>query len=180
MAMKTRYTQKQLAAWLRTHTIGGAAQGGFIGNGMKVGYSLASPVSYNKFEQLLDAQPGSVDPTKIDVSVHGVGGFLANITGLNAVGDTTIKMLRDHSSTTSPNQNAVFALLLAKTTVYLMVEIPDRADLSTALYVGYEYQVKVNKHMEVTPINGRQELDVSFLFCGTTYTKYPPRASVMP
>lgn len=179
MALKRRYTHKQLAAWLQSHTIGGAAQGGFIGNGMKMGYSVSSPVSYKKFEQLLEGTPGSVDPTKIDVTVHGSGGFMANITGLNAVADTTMKLLRDHSAATSPNQNALFALLLAKTTVWLLIEIPDGPDLSVALYDSYEYQVKVNKHAEVTPINGRQELDISFLFCGTTYTKYPPRASVL-
>ena len=119
------------------------------------------------------------DATKVDTTVHGVGGFMSNIPGLIQVADTTVKLLRNHDLTTAPNQNQMYALALAKSSIWLRIEIPDGPDLSIASWEAYEYLVRVSKHAPNTPINDKQTLDLSFVFAGTTFTKYPLGVSVL-
>ena len=155
------------------------AAGGYLGNGIRVAYATGSPHTYKKLEQVLDAKPPAAVASDVDVTVHGTGDFMSNIPGLAKVADMTIKMLRDHSSVTAPNQNSLFALRAAKTQVYWRIEIPDGPDLSVALFEAYEFQGRVKSWQPTTPINGKQEVDVAVVFSGTYLTQYAPAASVI-
>jgi len=189
MAMKRRFTREQfwsltpeqrsaqLQEWLQFHSIGGAAAGGYIGNGMRVGYSVTSPHSWKQFEQVLDCTIAQLQASDIDSTVHGSGRIMSNIAGLAKVTDTTLKMMRDQSLVTAPNQNALFALNSAQTLIWLRVEIPDGPDLSIANYEAYEYQVRVKSWNPTAPINDKQTVDAVFLFSGTTFTRYDPAGS---
>jgi len=174
-----RPTHEQLRQWLQSHTIGGGAPGGYIGNGSKVGFSLTSPHVWNKLEQLLDVTVPTVQAAKIDVTTHGTGGFMRNIPGLKTVGDTMVKLLRDQSRTTAPNQNALFDYLSTQTDLWWRVEIPDGPNLAIANFEAYEFQGRVLDFKPLAPIGGRQEVDSSIVFDGTSFVRYDPTASLL-
>lgn len=174
--MQMRQMQPQLTQLSQQKQM---AAGGFTGNGTKVGYATGSPHTWLKLEQVLDVQPSKFTASEIDTTVHGSTGFISKISGLFSVTDTVVQMLRDDSASTAPNQNSLFALAIAKTTVWLRIEIPDGPDFTTASWEAYEYQVKCKSWEPVAPINDKQVVQVTFLFCGTSFTRYPPTTSAL-
>lgn len=153
------------------------AQGGYIGNGIRVGYSLSSPLSYNKLEQVIDATPPKLKADVIDTSRHSSNRYKSNIPGMYDVSPVTIKMLRDADSSTSPKQNALRQLQDSSTTVYLRVEVPTNAQQTT--FEAWEISGRFSDWGVSAPLMGRVELDVSFLFDGVNYIYFAQSASVI-
>lgn len=155
------------------------AQGGHIGNGVKVGFASASPHVWNKLEQVEDVTIPILTSDKIDNTVMGTGGFHRNMAGMSTVSDMVVKMLRDNYSATSPNQNQLFALLAAKTAVWWRVEIPADPNLATTLYEAYEFQGRVLSFEPVAPIASKQEVSAKIVFDDSSFVRYEPYASVL-
>ena len=153
------------------------ALGGYIGNGIRVGYSLASPLSYNKLEQVIDAAPPKLKADVIDTSRHSANRYKSNIPGMYDVSPVTIKMLRDADPSTAPKQNAIRALQDASTTIYLRVEVPSNS--GQTLFEAWEISGRFSDWGISAPLMGRVELDVSFLFDGVDYIYFAPAASVI-
>ncbi len=153
------------------------AQGGYIGNGIRVAYSLSSPLSYQKLEQVIDATPPKLAADKIDTSRHSANRFKSNIPGMFDVTPVAIKMLRDADSSTSPKQNALRGLQDAQTTVYLRVEVPSNP--AQTLFEAWEISGRFSDWGVDAPLMGRVELNVQFLFDGVDYTYFAPAASVI-
>lgn len=153
------------------------AQGGLIGNGIRVAYATGSPHTWKKLEQVMDATPPTVTNSKVDTTVHKDNDFKTNTTGLADVSDTVVKIMTDPDPTSSPNQNAMFNLRQAKTLVWWRVEIPADADRSVNSYYAYEFQGRVGSVKPSAPINGAQMKDITVVFGGTSLQEYQPMAS---
>ena len=153
------------------------AQGGLIGNGVKVGYSLSSPLSYLKLEQVLDATPPKLTPDKIDTSRHGTSRFKSNIPGMLDVAAIAIKCLRDADPVTSPNVNSVQNLVRASTTVYLRIEVP--SNTGQTLFEAWELSGRFGNFTTTAPQMGRQEVDIEFMFDGIDYIYFAPASSIL-
>jgi hypothetical protein len=154
------------------------AQGGYIGNGIRVAYSVSSPLSYQKLEQVIDATPPKLKADVIDTTRHSANRYKSNIPGMYDVSPVTIKMLRDADPATSPKQNALQALQNASTTLYLRIEVPTNAQQT--LFEAWEISGRFSDWGVTPPIMGRVELDVSFLFDGVDYIYFgTPSASVI-
>lgn len=153
------------------------ALGGYIGNGIRVAFSTASPLSYLKLEQVLDATPPQFTPDKVDTSRHGATRYKSSIPGMVDIPPIAIKMLRDADPSTSPNQNAIQALQIAQTTCYLRIEIP--ANSAQTLFEAWEMSGRFSKFTTVAPLMGRVELDVEFMFDGVDFIPFAAAASVI-
>lgn len=152
------------------------AQNGLIGSGVKVGFATGSPHTWNKLEQILDVGVPTLSSAKIDITTHGINLLKRNMPGLQDVSDTTVKMLRDPENT-SPNQNALYGYLAAQTDLWWRIEIPAQPNLATTTYEAYEFMGRVADFKPAAPIAGRQELDATIMFDGTSLVRYAPMAS---
>lgn len=162
------------------------AQGGYIGKQVRVGFSTAaSPGTWKKLEQVLDATPAQLSSDTIPTTVHNNANLLkSNIPGLQNVSDTMIKMLRDADPATSPNQNLLLGLLAAQTPLLFRYEAHSSSDPSVQLWEAFEYTVRVKDIKPVYPIGGAAEMDVTFMFSPGPggvlfFDAYPPAASVL-
>lgn len=155
------------------------AQGGHIGNGVRVAYAAGSPHVWKKLEQVEDVTIPILTSDKIDNTLMGSAGLKRNMPGLASVSDLAIKMLRDNYSSTSPNQNAVFGLVAAKTRLWFRVEIPADPDLSTTLFEAYEFQGRFLSFEPVSPLASKQETTAKVVFDDDTFVRYEPYASVI-
>src|SRR3989304_931151 len=106
------------------------AQGGYIGHGVKVGFSVvASPPAFSRLEQVDDCVIPTLVADKIETTHHGTAGRIKrNIAGEQEVTDPRITLLRDANPVTSPIQNALFSYNNASTSLYWRVEIPTTAN----------------------------------------------------
>ena len=154
------------------------ALGGILGNGMKIGYSAASPVSWNAIGQLLDIPdlPG-ITADKIDSTIHSTGGWKRSFPGLKSVNDVTMTLLSDHDSATSPSHAAMWTLNAAGTTVWWRIEVP--SDRAMTEYAAWEFQGNISAVSAKTPIDDRQTTEVTIQFDGTSLTRYDPGASAL-
>lgn len=134
---------------------------GFLGDGVKVGYSLGSPVAWIELEGVLECVVPKIIADKIDITTHGSTGYKRNMGGLKEVTNTEITLLQDLSHSV---QRGLFALLKARTTVWWRVEVPTERDKT--LFVPFEFQGYVENFGPSAPIDGRQELMVSVGFDG--------------
>ncbi len=155
------------------------ALGGIIGSGAKFAFSLASPHTWQKIEQLMDVTPPTIVSDKVDTTVHGTSRLKRSIGGMQAVTDTVLKIMRDSYSSEAPNQNQLFALAQAQTRLWFRLEIPADSNLLTTLFEAYEFQGRVNDFKPMTPILQRQEVDVTIVFDDVSLVRYEPYASVI-
>lgn len=155
------------------------AQGGLIGNGVRVAYATGSPHTWKKLEQVLDCVIPTIVADKIDSTIHGTARFKRNFAGMQEVGDLEIMMLRDPDSTTSPNQNSLFDYLASQTQLWWRVEVPAESDLATTDFEAYEFQGRVASFEPTAPITDRQELKCAVTFDGSSFVRYQPYASVI-
>lgn len=155
------------------------ATGGLIGYGVRVAFSeAASPYVWKKLEQVLDVQIPTLVADKIDTTIHATGNRLKrNIAGLISVTDAVITMLADNSPATAPNQNRLFALLAAGTSVGWRIEVPMSEDPSVDSFQGYEFQARVLKFEPKAPIGNRQENVATLVFDGDFFDRFDPAAS---
>lgn len=153
------------------------AQGGMIGNGIKVGYSNASPVSWTKIGQLLSITPPQFVSDKIDRTVSGENKYKRSLPGMIEVSDLQMEILQDLDAATSPEQAALLALLKAGTTIYWRIEVPVNRAATT--FRPMEFQGYVSSWQISSPIDDKQTLTVTVAFDDTDVSLLAPGASAM-
>lgn len=151
------------------------AQSGVIGNGTKVGYGAASPVTWINVGQLLNADVPGLAQDEIETTIHSTGGFKRFMRGLKDVTEMGLTLLADLDETTDVVQDALFDYQAAGTTLWWRIEIPTARDQSR--FTAFEFQGFVKNWLPSAPIEGRQELRVTVRFDGTSFAKYPAGAS---
>jgi hypothetical protein len=153
------------------------ALSGMIGNGVKVAYSAASPVSWTRVGQVLNVDVPGLMPDEVETTVHSTSKWKRHIPGMIDVGEMNLTLLADLDEGTSPAQDALFDYQAAGTTLWWRIEIPvDRAQTE---FTAIEFQGWVKNWAPKTPIEGRQELEASVRFDGDSYTKYAAGASAI-
>lgn len=154
------------------------ALSGVLANGVKVGYSAASPVSWTAVGQVLDIEVPGLEPEEVETTVHGSSDFRRFMPGMTDVTEMALRLLADLDEGTSPAQDALFNYQAAGTTLWWRVELP--ADRAQTEYTALEFQGWVKNWKPVAGDPGaRQELEVSVRFDGTSFTKYSAGASAI-
>jgi hypothetical protein len=146
------------------------ATGGVLGNGVRVGYSAASPVSFTRVPQLLDVTFPTFVYDEVDSTVHGTSKLKRSMPGMITVSEMTMTFLSDLDETTTASQQALFALNQAGTSLWWRVEVPVNREQSKC--VAFEFQGFVKSWEPSTPIEDRQTLQVVVKFDGDSFTKY--------
>lgn len=153
------------------------ATGGYLGNGVKVGYSSSSPVSWTKVAQLMDTKFPTITPDEVDNTVHSTGGFKRSFPGLKSVDKMELTLLADLNPATTASHAALRTLQTAGTTLWWRIEVP--VDRAQSQYVAFEYQGPVFSWNLETPIDDKQMVKVAVSFDGTEITMYAPGASAI-
>ena len=151
---------------------------GVLGNGVKIAYSAASPVSWTNIGQVLDVTVPGLEPDEVETTVHGTSSYKRFMRGMIDVTELEATLLADLDEGTSPAQDALFDYQAAGTTLWWRVEVPvDRAQTE---YTAFEFQGWVKKWTPVVGDPGaRQELQFSVRFDGTTFSKYEAGATAI-
>lgn len=141
------------------------AQGGYIGQGMKVGFSLsASPGVWLKLEQVMTIEAPTLTAARVNTTVSAATFFESNIPGMFKVADVKIGMLRDDNPSTSPNQNYLYTLVQNRATVLLTVEFHSDPDLTANVYEAFQIFARCADVITKATIEGATMLEASFLF----------------
>lgn len=138
--------------------------GGILGNGVKVAYSLTSPISWVSIGQILDQELPGLQPDKIETTVHGLSNFKRKMRGLIDVGPLKLKLLQDLDPSTSADQKELYDLQSAGTTIWWRFEIPTERDKSK--YRGLIFKGWVDEFIPSAPIAEKQVLNVGVQFDG--------------
>ena len=150
---------------------------GMIGNGIKVGYSAASPVSWTKIGQLLSIDPPQFTSDKIDRTVSGTNRYKRSLPGMAEVSDLQMEILGDLDSATSPEQAAMLALFKTGEKVDWRIEVP--VNRSQTSFRPMEFQGYVQSWRYGAPIDDRQTLTVTVAFDDADVYLLAPGASAM-
>lgn len=153
------------------------ATGGVDGNGVKVAYSLTSPISWVTVPQLLDESIPTFSSDEIDTTVHSTSKYKRSIPGMITVGDFTFKVLADLDEVTTPSHNALAQLNVDGTTVWWRVEIPTNREKTR--FKAWEFQGYIKEFKPSAAIGAREEIDVTVKFDGTSFTRYAAGASAI-
>lgn len=149
------------------------ATGGVGGNGVRVGFSSASPVSWTGVGQLADADIPGLLRDKLASSVHG-SAFKRSMPGMKEVPDLNLMLLADLNPATLAAHSALKTHLDAGTTLWWRFEVPE--DRAAGSCIAFEIQAWVQKWQPKAPQEGRQEIEVALVFDGDSFTKYPDGA----
>lgn len=159
------------------------AQGGNIGSGFRVGFSppgSSSPLGWSRLEQVMDITIPTLTGAKIDTTISSnVTKFMKSIRGLITVADLSVKMLRDNSSLTSPQQNELFALLASGVTLTWRIEIPASTDPNVNSFEAFQFDGIVASFQPGAPLAGAQTVVAMILNAGTYFSRYEPAPSLI-
>ena len=154
------------------------ATGGVLGNGVKVAYSAASPVSWLAIGQVLDTKIPTYVRDKVNITTHSTTNDLKRyMSGMIEVGDMELSVLQDLDETTSTDQDALWDDNQTGVPMWWRVEIPTTR--ARDKFVAFEFQGNVASFEPSTPIEDKQTLRVVIRFDGTTLTKYPAGTSAI-
>lgn len=149
---------------------------GVMGNGVKVGYAATSPTTWIGVSQVLDVEIPGLVADKIPTTVHG-GVYKRSMRGLLDVSPAKIMLLADLDPATTASHTALQTLQAAGTTVWWRIEVP--SNRARTAYAAFEFQGYVETWTPKAPIEGRQEIEVTVSFDGTSFTRYNPAASAI-
>lgn len=153
------------------------ATGGVLGNGVKVGFSAASPVSWTAVGQVMNVDMPTLEADDVDTTVHSTSRFKRSMAGMIEVSELTLELLADTNPSTSSAQDLLWNYNQSGTTLYWRVEVPTDRNLSQ--YTPFEFQGVVKSWKLDAPIDDKQTLTVVVKFDGTTYGKLAPGASAI-
>ncbi|OFX15273.1 MAG: hypothetical protein A2Z18_02575 [Armatimonadetes bacterium RBG_16_58_9] len=153
------------------------AQGGVLGNGTKVGFSAASPVSWTRVGQLLDDTFPSLETQKVDSTIHGTSKFMRNMPGMIAVGDLTLIVLGDLDEGTDAAMKTIYDYLQSQTTLWWRIEVPvDRAQTE---FTAFEFQGFVASFNYLSPITDRQTAEINIGYDSASFVRYNAGATAI-
>ena len=153
------------------------AQGGMIGNGVKIAYSVSSPVSWTAVGQILNVEVPQLVADKIDRTVHSTNRYKRSLPGMIDVSDLTLEILQDLATTTGAQQRQLLTYLKAGTTIYWRIEIPVTRDQSS--YTAIEFQGYVGSWQPSAPMDDKQTLNCTIVFDDSDITVYGDGASAI-
>jgi hypothetical protein len=153
-------------------------QGGVLGVHTRIGFSATlSPLSYLRINQLKNVRVPSLEPDKVDISTHG-SIWKRNMPGMLTVGDMEITILQDLDATSSPEQDQLFTLQAAGTTVGWRAEVPNQRGAPTS-WTPFTFNGWVFSILPGSTIAEAQLLVVTVTFDGTSFTKGMAGASLL-
>lgn len=142
------------------------AQGGVLGNGCKVAYSAASPISWLGVGQLRDVTFPTWEADKVDITTHSVTNkFKRYMAGLIEIGDPGFTVLSDLDPATDTAQNALRGYNKTGDSLWWRIEVP--VNRAKTLFWGIEFQASVKNFSPETPIDGAQTTRFELSFDGT-------------
>lgn len=144
----------------------------------RVAYATGSPHTWKKLEQLSDLTIPTLVADDVDTTTYGQA-YKRSIPGLKTVNDLSVTFLRDPSSVSAPNQNALFTLNNNGTEVWWRIEIHADTDSTVDLWEAYEFQGRVGSFEPAAAIGDAARLTSVIKFSGTSYVRYEPSASVI-
>lgn len=141
------------------------AQGGVLGNGCKVAYSVSSPISWQGMTQLKDITFPTFEADKVDITTHSVINKLKRyMAGLIEVGDPGFTVLSDLDPATDANQAALREYNKTGVSLWWRFEVPTNRERT--LFVGVEFQASVKNFSPETPIDDVQSTRYELSFDG--------------
>jgi hypothetical protein len=140
------------------------ATGGVLGNGVRVGYSAASPVSWTRVTQILEVTFPQMVADDVDTTVHSTSRVKRNMPGMIEVSEMTLLLEADLDPATSASHDALWTLQKAGTTVWWRAEVP--TDRTQSACVPFEFQGYVKSWAPSTPIDDKQTIEVVVRFDG--------------
>ena len=149
---------------------------GLLGNGVKVGYSASSPVSFTTITNLLNVTVPKLVADRVEKTTHGTGGFHRFLSGLLDVNPMSLELLTDHGAA---SHLGLSSLNRSKASVWWRIEIPVSRDLSTTQYRAIEFEGSVSEFSFDTPIADVQKTMVTIQFEGTDFSIYAPANGVL-
>lgn len=153
------------------------AQGGMIGNGVKIAYSASSPVSWTSIGQVLNVEVPQLVRDKIDRTVHSASGYKRSLPGMIDVSDMTLEILSDLNQTTGAAIRQLLTYLKAGTTIYWRIEIP--TNRAKTEYAALEFQGYVLSWQPAAPIDDKQTIATTIAFDDTEVSLYAAGASAI-
>jgi hypothetical protein len=153
------------------------AADGLLGNGVKVAYSAASPVSWIRVPQVLNVVIPGLEFDEVETTVHSTGGLRRFIPGLGDVTEMELELLADLDETTTASYNALFNFQAARTTIWWRIEVPTTR--AQTKFTAFEFQGFVKTWKADPPIDDRQTLMVTVRFDGTSFSKLSAGASAI-
>lgn len=154
------------------------AQGGVIGNGTKVGYSITSPTSYTKIGQLMDLSKFiSLVGNLVDTTVHGTSNVMTAIVGMIPVPEVTLKVLADFDTATGPTLETLRGFQSNGTTnIWFRIEVP--AQPSKTTFRAWEFQGSVREFTPTIQLAAVQSVQLTITY-GGNLAVYNAAASVL-
>lgn len=142
-----------------------ATADGTAGNGVRAFFATASPQSWTEMPYIRDTpQLPNRERDSIESTIHGTTGERTNISGLATVNDFEALFRAD--LTTGGVHLQLKAHEVAQTELWVRIEIPIDADLSTTQFIIYQQRMRVKKWNLLSPIDGLKELEVAFVYTG--------------
>lgn len=151
------------------------ATGGNIGDGVKVAFSITSPLSWTQVTQVANVDFPGLEPDAVNNDVHGSAGFHREMPGLFTVAPMVITVSSDLDESTTADHNTLWGLMLQKTTVWWRVEVP--VDRAKTKFTGFEFEGYVGGFVPTTPIDDRQMSEITVRFDGTAFGRDASGAS---
>lgn len=154
------------------------AQGGVIGNGSKVGYSVSSPTSYTKIGQLQDIPKFfTLVRNLVDTTVHSTSFIMTSISGMAPTPEVQLKVLADFDTVTGPTLEALRGFQNNSTTgIWFRIEVPVQGTQTT--FRAWEFQGSVREFTPTIQIAAVQSVALTITF-GGSLSVYNAAASVL-
>lgn len=146
------------------------ATGGVLGNGVRVGFSATSPVSYTSLPNVIDVKFPTETADKIEKTTHGSSKYKKNFPGMVEVGDMEVILLGDLDQATSPEIETVWQYAQAQTELYWRIEIPvNRAKTRFRPFELYGYPTDPSPE---APIQDKQVYKFKVVHSGEGINRY--------
>lgn len=143
------------------------ATGGVLGNGTKVAYSAASPVSWTRVAQLQDI-PKFLEliADDVDTTVHSTSRVRTSMGGMIPPPEIELDLLLDLDPSTTPSHDALLTLQGNGLTYWWRIEVPtDRLQTSTK-FKSWEFQAYVKSFQISTKIDEPQKATAVLRYAG--------------
>lgn len=154
------------------------AQGGVIGNGSKVGYSIGSPTSYTKIGQLMDISKFiSLIRNLVDTTIHSTSFVMSSIPGMAPTPEVTLKILADFDTATGPTLETLRGFQNNSTTgIWFRIEVPVQGSQTT--FRAWEFQGSVREFTPTVQIASVESVQLTITY-GGNLAVYNAAASVL-
>lgn len=156
------------------------AEDGMIGNGVKIAYSAASPVSWLGIGQVLECAGLGIERDKVDRTVSSALIYKRSLPGMAEVRPLELTILADPdegSADQGVRQKALRDYVVSGTTIWFRIEVP--VDRTQSAFKPFEYQGYVRSWEMATPIENRITFQIIVEYDSDSFTEYDAGASAI-